>query len=1233
MTANSITTSDGNNSAITISGGIVSGGSQIGCDLATGLCKVIIKGEALVKDTTQISGFSVNIEENADLTTGIGSIFGRNSVVITGGTVTANGSNSVIYTTDNGAGIRGVIVSGGSITISEESGTTRVTAEPTVSADEAMRGIYAAGNIEILGGTVNATGNYYGIHSIGITISGNSIVNATGDSDGIVVGNVDICGGTVTAIGKGKNGILSAEFTISVGYVKANGSERGIYNSKNEVSIDPHDYSGILTIDGGEVEATGSQYGIESETVIINEGTVRATATAPGIDGGSPSTAIKGSSVSINGGEVTATGVLYALYGSVKNTIPGIGWLNPANTGNYVSIEKLSDQDTGQDLSQYKKVRFPAPYVKKDPAAKNLTYNGSPQALVTAGEASGGTMKYALGENDSTAPAGGWIESIPEKTDAQQQPYYVWYKVSGVIDNISIESDTVCVPVTIARKPIDDAVITLDPEQLTYTGSVQSVSVTEIDGLSVTAGSDYTISGNTGINAGQYTANIAGQGNYTGSTTADWSIGPKSITGAAVTLSDTSFDFTGSERSVTVTSVKLGDETLEEGKDYTVTGKLSGKDADTYTVEVTGKGNYTGTVTADWSIGPGSIKGAKVTLSGTSFAFTGSEQRVTVESVTLGSTTLTAGTDYDVKDGTTGTDKGSYTVTVEGKGNYTGTASAYWSIGLGTPVIEKIPTASAVTYGQTLADSALTDGKAAADGNTVAGVFAWKDPALTPAVSDSGTTKYAVVFTPEDTENFAIVECEVTVEVNKADKPLTYAGTQTVETAFSTSSQTAALSAAEGGAGDVTYAVESQPDGNYFSLSGTTLTIAAGTPAGSYTVIVRAAAAGNENYNSSYKDSTVTVEVKSGVSIPATVTGNQLTFNGSPQALVTVTGEPAGGTMQYALGTESGAPETGWSSSIPTGTGAGTYYVWYKAVGNESHSDSPAGGPVKVVIAQKGGELTDENKPHAYVLTYTGEPQELVTPPAKLPEGYTRVQYSLDGGVTWTDEVPTGTESGDYTVSVQYIGDADHVPVLRGDDIPVMIARAMEMQVDFILLKHTGAKGLPEEISSLTLEPVVHVKDGDAESVSKGLKLELTKEMPYKVSFENVEFTGKVTDPAPGKYEVTVSGLPKSVTGRDQIYSSEGPVEGPVKWKYELIAKGEINEKDGKIVVTVYLIWDNGSRPEEVRVVALPEDEIGAYKLRPDGTKEYLLFQTYDICMAWLGSDELCRGPERCYHK
>ena len=360
-----------------------------------------------------------------------------------------------------------------------------------------------------------------------------------------------------------------------------------------------------------------------------------------------------------------------------------------------------------------------------------------------------------------------------------------------------------------------------------------------------------------------------------------------------------------------------------------------------------------------------------------------------------------------------------------------------------------------------------------------------------------------------------------------------------------------------------------------------------------------------------------------------------LTYNGQAQELV-VAGEATGGKLHYAVTTENKAPtdESLYTTSIPTATNAGTYYVWYKVLGDSDHNPSPVYGPLPVVIGPaSASELTDDEKPQPNALTYIdGVEQELVTAPKKLPEGYTKVQYSLDGGKTWTDEIPTGMESGDYTVSVQYIGDDNHT-TKRGEDIKVTIGRAMEMQVDFIILRYNGTRGLPEEIDKLTISPVIHVKNGDDESVSKGLELDLTKGMESKVSKENVEFTGKVTDPAPGKYEVTVTGLPKSIFGRDKIYWTEGPVEGPVKWKYDLIAKGEINEKDKKIVVTVYLIFDDGSRPEALKVYALPEDEIGAYKLRADGTKEYLLFHTYDICMQWLGRDELCRGYERCFHK
>ena len=47
----------------------------------------------------------------------------------------------------------------------------------------------------------------------------------------------------------------------------------------------------------------------------------------------------------------------------------------------------------------------------------------------------------------------------------------------------------------------------------------------------------------------------------------------------------------------------------------------------------------------------------------------------------------------------------------------------------------------------------------------------------------------------------------------------------------------------------------------------------------------------------------------------------------------------------------------------------------------------------------------------------------------------------------------------------------------------------------------------------------------------------------------------------------------------------------------------------------------------------LPEDAIGAYSIGPDGQKEYVVFQTYAICMNYLGDDELCSSSSRTFNK
>lgn len=97
------------------------------------------------------------------------------------------------------------------------------------------------------------------------------------------------------------------------------------------------------------------------------------------------------------------------------------------------------------------------------------------------------------------------------------------------------------------------------------------------------------------------------------------------------------------------------------------------------------------------------------------------------------------------------------------------------------PYIETAPTAVAITYGDSLGMSGLTGGKAVQGdgmGNTssltggdaeVTGAFGWSTQDVKPAVSDSNTTEYEVIFTPADTDNYEPVTTKIKLTVNKAE--------------------------------------------------------------------------------------------------------------------------------------------------------------------------------------------------------------------------------------------------------------------------------------------------------------------------------------------------------------------------------------------------------------------------------------------------------------------------------
>lgn len=93
--------------------------------------------------------------------------------------------------------------------------------------------------------------------------------------------------------------------------------------------------------------------------------------------------------------------------------------------------------------------------------------------------------------------------------------------------------------------------------------------------------------------------------------------------------------------------------------------------------------------------------------------------------------------------------------------------------------------------------------------------------------------------------------------------------------------------------------------------------------------------------------------------VTVTPEANTLTYAADYLELVTE-GTAENGTMEYALGSDgTTAPTSGWSEDIPLGINAGTYYVWYKSVGNAPrYADSE---PVCVTVTVNKAPLTIES--------------------------------------------------------------------------------------------------------------------------------------------------------------------------------------------------------------------------------------------------------------------------------
>ena len=286
------------------------------------------------------------------------------------------------------------------------------------------------------------------------------------------------------------------------------------------------------------------------------------------------------------------------------------------------------------------------------------------------------------------------------------------------------------------------------------------------------------------------------------------------------------------------------------------------------------------------------------------------------------------------------------------------------------------PTNLTATYGQTLENVTLPDG------------WAWKDS--TTSVGNVGTNSFKADYTATSTNYNSKSDVDVSVTVSAADP-----ATPTNLTA--TYGQTLA---------DVTL-----PNGWAWKDSATSVgNVGTNSFKADYTAM-------STNYNSkSDVDVSVTVG-KANSAVTTAPTAKTLTYTGSAQELVNA-GSTNDGKLYYAVTTENKAPtdENLYTTSIPTKTEAGTYYVWYKVKGDDNHTDTtPVCIPVTIsavetvtVTFEAGGgtgSMTPARMEKGSKFTF---PSPEFFPPADRAFAHWKIgekQYGIDDAIIVTADI------------------------------------------------------------------------------------------------------------------------------------------------------------------------------------------------------------------------------------
>lgn len=163
---------------------------------------------------------------------------------------------------------------------------------------------------------------------------------------------------------------------------------------------------------------------------------------------------------------------------------------------------------------------------------------------------------------------------------------------------------------------------------------------------------------------------------------------------------------------------------------------------------------------------------------------------------------------------------------------------------------------------------------------------------------------------------------------------------------------------------------------------------------------------------------------------PTIAAAAALTYTGSAQNLVTTTGS-----IQNNYTTVYSTDGVNWSTTIPQGTNAGDYTVYYKFYWGDNYEHVPSPNTIDVTIAK--ADLPGVTLPASTSsIPYDGAEHTLleVDPVADCV-----IWYKLGDG-DWTTTPPTGTDAGDYSVQYKIVpNDAENYNTIGPNTVTVTI--------------------------------------------------------------------------------------------------------------------------------------------------------------------------------------------------